>query len=316
MRLRLYALLLVALGLLLLVGGSLLLHAGAAETLVGESLAVLVVIVIVTALSLRNSESSLERSRGWLHAGGAYLFVCVLIVAVGLLTGEKVGTLSNVPASDLPAPAIAADESSPASERTTQSPADNASEAQQIGLLLSGHEVRSTALQEKYRNLLSAGYFVRLLAPENLADSAKVRQARFLLARLADSADSYAVEVTAEDKALVEQIQSSGINAQSKARYVQSARQVQLARQQDVDRWMSAKRASISTALGILMLIEQADYEVVAQDDRIAFVDRTAGDRYEILVEQLRSQDARARSALRAVSSHDEQMRAALNPPN
>ena len=91
---------------------------------------------------------------------------------------------------------------------------------------------------------------------------------------------------------------------------------MELARQEDVGRWIGARRAAIATSLGILALVEQSDYAVVSQDDRIAFIDRGAGDRYEILVEQLRAQDARARSALRAVVLRDQQLRDALTSPN
>jgi hypothetical protein len=318
-RLRIFAGLLVCLGPLLLIGGSRLLHAGPARTLIGESLAALVVIGFVAMLSLRNSKSSLERSRGWLRAGGAYLFVCALIIVVGLAGGGSAILDKVVPAT----PQVAApkdtglpQESAGASERAAGSPTDRASDADQIRKLLMDSEERSVALQVKYRSLLSPSYFVRLLAPENLADSTRVSQARLLLARLADSADSYASEVAAEGKAFIERIQSANLGAESKARYVKAVQQVELARQEDVGRWIGARRAAISTSLGILALVEQSDYAVVSQDDRIAFIDRGAGDRYDILVEQLREQDARARSALRAVMARDQQLRDALTLPN
>jgi len=319
LRLRIFACLLMCLGPLLLIGGSRFLHAGPAGTLIGESLAALVVIAVVTMLSLRNSETPLERSRGWFRAGGAYLFVCALIVVVGLSGGGSAVLDKVVPAT--PQVAVPKDTGLPpkpsgASERAAGSPTDRASDADQIKKLLMDSEERNAALQAKYRNLLSPSYFVRLLAAENLADSTKVSQDRLLLARLADSADGYASEVASEGKAFVEQIQAAGLSPESKTRYVQAVQQVELARQEDVGRWIAAKRAAIATSLGILALVEQSDYAVVSQGDRIAFIDRGAGERYEILVEQLRTQDARARAAVRAVMSRDEQVRNALALPN
>lgn len=319
LRLRVFTCLLVCLGPLLLLGGSLLLHAGQAATLIGESIAALVVIAIVAMLSLRNSESLLERARGWLRAGGAYLFVCALIVVVGVSGGGNAVVDKVVPAT--PQVAVPEDAGLPVepvvdSGRAAESPTDHVSDPDQISKLLIASEERNAALQVKYRNLLSPSYFVRLLAPENLADSTTVRQARVLLARLADSADSYAAEAALEGKVLVEQIQSATLGAEAKNRYVEALQQAQIARQEDADRWMAAKRASIATSLGILTLVEQADYAVVVRDDGIAFVDRAAGERYEILVEQLRAQDARARRALRALMSRDQPMRDSLDLPN
>ena len=317
MRLRVFAGGLMCLGLLLLTGASLLFKAGRPGTLIGESLAALIVIAIVAMISLRNVDSPLERSRRWLHAGSAYLFVCVLIVLVGVS-----GDGTTVPERGAPAtPKVAASQDTDASVTPVAGGAPKpgmnpASEAEQIRKILSAAEERSAALQIKYRNLLSPGYFVRLLAPGNLADSTTVGQARLLLARLADSADGYAAEVASEGKVFIEQIQSANLTAASKGRYVQAVQQVELARQADVRRWIAAKRDAIDTALGILTLVDQADYAVAVQDDLIAFDDRLAGDRYEILVEQLRSQDARARAALRAMLSRDQQIRDALALPN